>query len=150
MVDNIYVIEGNPVSWKEAIQMTADELYKNGCVEADFYQNCIKREQMYPTGLATLVPVAIPHAESCCSIHKNGICLLRLATPVSFHRMDNTQEELPVDFVLNLAVMDGAVQLRALQNTINLFQDKEFQSDIRKLKLLQLKKVFVDKWKPES
>jgi PTS system galactitol-specific IIA component len=51
---------------------------------------------------------------------------------------------------LNLAVMDGAVQLRALQNTINLFQDKEFQSDIRKLKLQQLKKVFVDKWKPES
>ena len=78
MVDNIYVIEGNPVSWKEAIQMTADELYKNGCVEADFYQNCIKMGANVSYRISNTGAVAIPHAESCCSIHKNGIWFIKI------------------------------------------------------------------------
>ena len=146
MLENIYVIEGNPTSWQEAIQMTTDELHKHGCVESDFFQKCVKRELEFPTGLATLVPVAIPHAQSCGSIHKTGICLLKLTHPVAFKRMDNIQEELNVEFVLNLAIQDGSEQLKALQNTITLFQNKEFQKNLKQYSLIQLKEVFMGKW----
>ena len=50
---------------EEALQKLSEELRKKQCVTDDFYQNIIRREEIFPTGLAINgMGVAIPHTDS--------------------------------------------------------------------------------------
>lgn len=142
---NLFVIEGNPSGWEEAIRMTAETLKEKGCVGDDFYDKCIEREKVYPTGLPTYMPVAIPHAEGAV-IHKTAICIMRLEKPVSFHNMENIETEINVNYVLNLAIMTGEGQLKALATIIHVFQDVDFVNSLENTTLEELQQAFYNKW----
>ena len=60
----IVVIDGEAKTWEEAIHLTAGALLEKGYVKDTFEENCIKREKVFPTGLNTELPIAIPHTES--------------------------------------------------------------------------------------
>ena len=61
-MSEVYVIEGKAENWEEALKMTGQELFRNGCVVEEFWEKCVEREKEYPTGLTEFCPVAIPHA----------------------------------------------------------------------------------------
>lgn len=143
----VFVVDGNPSTWKEAIEFSSSILLKEGCVKENFAQSCIDRENNYPTGLPTALPVAIPHSEERDSVLEQAVCLLRLAKPVKFRNMENIEEEIEVDAVLHLAIKEGEVQLKALQSTISLFQDKNFTDLFRKCSEDELRDMFVSQWK---
>lgn len=149
MKQNIFIVEAQPSNWKDAIKVTSDVLYENGFVTESFFDMCVQREIEFPTGLRTLLPVAIPHTNDSAVI-KTAICLLRLVEPVKFRNMENSDQDVEVDFVLNLAINDGGAQLNALQNTIKIFQDPEFKKQAKDLSLNELKQLFVTNWNHDS
>ena len=138
----IIVMDGDPADREEAIRLTADALYEEGCVNDDFYDACIEREKIYPTGIPSIVPVAIPHADACNVIEK-AICILRLKKPVIFHSMENVENELAVSCVFNLAVNEGKDQLKMLQAVIRLARDHEGLTNAQNMTLQEMKEFFV-------
>jgi PTS system galactitol-specific IIA component len=146
MIQDIYTIEGEAANWEEAISMTASVLEENECVKKSFLQACIDREKIYPTGLPTKVPVALPHTEIDHAI-KPCACLLRLKKPVGFRNMENPENMIEVSFVLNIAIVDHKDQLDALKTVTKMFQDTAFFEKARDLPLNELTEVFLGKWR---
>ena len=71
-----FAIEGHANTDFEAIHLCAQKLKEEGYVTDQFESNCINREKEYPTGLPTVVPVAMPHSEAS-GVVKNAICMLK-------------------------------------------------------------------------
>lgn len=135
--ENYVVLEGEASTWQEAIQLCGDALYKQGVCGIDFSDSCITREYEYPTGLPSTIPVAIPHATSD-GIQENGVCFLRLATPVSFQRMDNGDEWIETRLIFNLAMKDSGEHIQFLQKFMAFLMDDEV---IQQCLLLDIDKV---------
>lgn len=101
-------------------------LYKGGFVRDTFADALISREQDYPTALEVGEHnVAIPHTEAEHTI-KGAVAVGVLKQPVTWHRMDDSDETCPVEFVVMLAVNDPHDHLELLQKVIALVQDQEF------------------------
>ncbi len=145
MLEDIFLTEGKAANWEEAIQITAHILEKNGCVKESFLNGCIEREKLYPTGLPTKVPIALPHTEA---IHviKPGACLLRLSEPVKFRNMEDPEDEIEVGFVFNIAIEKSKDQLKVLGAISRMFQDIEFLERARRLSINEFREVFLEKW----
>jgi Phosphotransferase system mannitol/fructose-specific IIA domain (Ntr-type) len=141
MIEEIFVIDGDAASWEEAIQMTAGVLAENGYVKKSFLQGCIDREKIYPTGLPTKIPVALPHT-GCAHVNKPGACLLRLNRPVLFNSMQNPEETVNVSFVFNIAIMDNSDQLSALRAITKLFQEFDDLDKVKEMPLNEIRELF--------
>ncbi|MBP3852030.1 MAG: PTS sugar transporter subunit IIA [Erysipelotrichaceae bacterium] len=119
-----YAIQGCPKNDEEAIALCADKLFQEGCVTDQFSDNCIKRERLYPTGMPSQLPVAMPHSESS-GVIEDAICLLILEKPVDFRRIDDDEQQIHAQMVFNLAVKDPARHMAVLQNLMKMFYDTE-------------------------
>ncbi|MDQ0205092.1 PTS sugar transporter subunit IIA [Pectinatus haikarae] len=125
MSDNQYlVIEGSAKNAEDAINICGEVLYKAGIVGREFGKKCWIRECNYPTGLPTVIPVAIPHCKDD-EIKKNAICILRLTNPVIFRRMDDDQEIIETKLIINLAIKESQNHLKILQNLMTFLNDEE-------------------------
>lgn len=125
MDNNIYVIEGSPQDWEEAIYLTYRELQRQNCVKESFLDACIEREKHFPTGLPTKIPAAIPHTDTkhvLCS----SACLLKLQNPVSFKSIEDASKDIDVYYVLNLAMKQAGNQVNMLSTVVEMFQNHEF------------------------
>lgn len=117
-------IEGSAKDKEDAIRMCGEMLFKNGLVMDEFSYRCILREEEFPTGLPTDIPVAIPHC-GCESVLKDSICFLRLDKPVKFHRMDDEQEYIMTDMIFNIAIKDSDNHVNVLSNLIKFITDSK-------------------------
>ena len=145
MLEDIFLTEGKAEDWVEAIRITAHVLEEHECVKESFFKGCVEREKIYPTGLPTTVPIALPHTEAV-HVIKPGACLLRLSEPVKFKSMEDPEEEIAVDFVLNIAIADTKDQLSALGAVSRMFQDLDFLKQARNLPINKFKEIFFEKW----
>lgn len=145
MIKDVIVIEGNVTNWDEALKLTSDQLFKKGYVKKSFYKGCIEREKKFPTGLPTIIPVAIPHTDS---IHVNipAVCVLRLEKPVSFNSMESADETVNVEYVFNMALNKENDQLNMIREIINVVQDNNFLSMAKTMPIDELRKVLCQKW----
>lgn len=125
------ILRGSAVGWKDAILHCAQALERAGMVGPDFGKNCIEREEEYPTGLPTAVPVAIPHCRDE-TVTENAVCVLIPDSPVSFHRMDEEEETIPVEIIFTLALNDPDGHIDMLRNLAGLFKSKEKMEDFKK------------------
>ena len=107
-------IQGTAATAEEAIALCGDALTAAGITQPSFTEKCIAREREYPTGLPTEIPAAIPHCKDD-GIRANCICYLRLASPVTFRRMDDDMESVEADMVFALAIQDPNEHLNVLQ-----------------------------------
>ena len=141
----VLIIEGDASNWQEAISLTADELFNNGCVKNTFKENCIPREKQFPTGLPTNVAVAIPHTDA---IHviENAVCILKLKKKVLFNSMQDPNDTVNVDFVFNMSVVDDNKQLQMLQEIIKVVQDSNFLEKAKKMPLQDFKNILQKQW----
>lgn len=145
MIKDVFVIEGCPENWEKAIELTSSKLYNEGCVKNSFFNACIEREKVYPTGLDTEMPVAIPHTDA---IHviSPAICVLVLKKPVIFSRMDDERESVEAQFVFNMALNKCDDQIVMLQQIIGVVQDCQFLKNAKNSSLNALQKILYDKW----
>ena len=57
-------LTGDAENWEEALRICGKALVNKKYVGQDFIEACVNREKIFPTGLPTVIPVAIPHAAS--------------------------------------------------------------------------------------
>ncbi len=136
-MSQLFMIEGAAETWQEALKLTADKLLEEGCVCDDFYESCVSRELSYPTGLTVSCPVAIPHTTKD-YVLKQAVCVLRLKKPVRFRSMENVNQEIPVRYVLNLALLDDQEHIRVISRIIKNLKDKHFLETMDLLSQMQL------------
>lgn len=109
-------------SKEAAFQMLADEFLQNQCVTEEYFENVVKREIVFPTGLMINgIGVAIPHTDSK-YVKKSQIGFLSLETPLTFVEMGTRGKEIPVSLIFMLALKEPHEQLQMLQNLIEMFQ----------------------------
>ena len=53
-------------SAEAVIRTLCDKAMENSCIEPTFVQAILEREKEYPTGLPTVIPLAIPHIHDGC------------------------------------------------------------------------------------
>lgn len=136
-MENIFVIDEIVETWADAIRICSEKLFEEGFVKESYLEACLKREEMFPTGLPTKPGVAIPHAGSE-HVHKNGICLLRLKTPVLFQRLDAPDETVLVHFVYSLATSETDGHIEVLKRLMETIHDETLMSHYMSLSLEQL------------
>lgn len=139
-MSEVYVIEGKAENWEEALKMTGQELFHNGCVVEEFWEKCVEREKEYPTGLTEFCPVAIPHASKD-YVLKQAICALKLESPIKFRSMADWDQDIDVRYVLNLALLDDSEHIKIVTRVIRSLKDASFlekmdNCDIEELKIL--------------
>lgn len=117
-------IEADAKNWEEAINICGKALIDNDCVGKGFVAACIEREKSFPTGLPTIIPVAIPHAASD-EVNVTSVCILKLKNPVEFKRMDDSNESIGARLIFNLAIEGHSEHLDYLQNLIAFVMDEE-------------------------
>ena len=111
-------------SWRDALKCTGEALYKKGFVKDTFVEGCTKREEMFPTGLPSEEPVAIPHADAE-YVLKEAICFLVLENPITFRRMDNPEENISTRLVVNMAISAGGSQVKMLMKLMDILKSKD-------------------------
>lgn len=145
MIKKVYVIEDEGGDKEEALKLTFQKLYEEGCVKESFYDGCIQREKLFPTGLDTPIPVAIPHTDS---IHviSPAVCVLRLRKPVAFSLMEDDLRQIEVEFVFNMALKSNNDQLGMLNKIIGTVQDETFLKKAKTMSCSGLEAELLKKW----
>lgn len=109
-----------------------DNLNKNGYVKESFYEGVVKREEVFPTGLALgEYNVAIPHTEAE-HVVKSCISLATLEEPVRFKNMEDDTEDVNVNIIFMLALNEAHSQLEMLKQLMQLIQNKSILKEILK------------------
>lgn len=107
----------------EAIEIAAAPLLLDHKITEDYVKAACKREKEFPTGLPTVIGVAIPHAEPE-FVKEEAIALMTLKNPVIFHGMGAPEEEIKTSLVFLLAIKDGERQIKTLQRIVAMIQDE--------------------------
>ena len=145
MIENVFVIEGEAENKEEALMLTYQKLYREGCVEKSFYEGCVQREKKFPTGLDTEIPVAIPHTDSI-HVKSPAVCVLKLKKPVVFSLMEDDSRQIKVDFVFNMALKSNDDQLDMLNKIIGTVQNGELLQRSKAMSCEELETVFGGEW----
>jgi PTS system galactitol-specific IIA component len=111
---------------KEAIQLLGGIMAKKGFVEELYWEDVLKREETFPTGLPTQpVAIAIPHADPD-RVIKSGIAIAVFEEPVKFRIMgSNMPDTLDVPVVFMLALKDFKQQTAVVRDLMLLIQSGE-------------------------
>lgn len=108
----------------EALKMLSDKLFNANYVKKTFFENVIKREQNFPTGIKTkTIGIAMPHTDSE-YVNKSTISIGVLKNPVIFHQMTNENETVEVNIIFLLALADAKKHLNVLQNLVEIIKDE--------------------------
>lgn len=112
------------------IKLLCDKLFEQGYVKDSFYPNVLKREEGYPTGLPTSIPMAICHTESE-HVNQSAIAFGTLLEPVSFQEMGTPENDVMVEMIFVIALKDPKDQVPWLQKMMLVFRDDEILKTIR-------------------
>lgn len=93
-----------------------------GLVSEEFVSNVLRREQEFPTGLDTVVPVAIPHIGEGC--HRSFLAVATLKSPVLFGAMDGSEREIGVRIVFLFGITNPQEQVEVLKRFVAVFQER--------------------------
>jgi len=114
----------------EVVNALGRTLVDSGSVLDGYLEDVLRREQEFPTGLPTPIPVAIPHASSdnCVS---TALAIGILDKPVTFREMGTPDRQLDVEMVFLLAIKNVQEQTLWLKNLMKIFKDKEFMLKLK-------------------
>ena len=139
--ENITSLDISSTDNIDAIKQLGQILVNNNYIEPSYIDSVIEREIDFPTGLTlTGAGIAIPHASPNDNIKKNGIAIARLKTPIKFHSMENSDEEIFIDMIFMLALASSSEHLDILKKLFITFQNEEL---ISQLKTCQNKQIFL-------
>lgn len=134
MIDRILVYEdctGQINSYQEAIKLAGKQFVKQKMVVPEYINACVDREKDFPTGLAVKnnIGIAIPHGNQK-FVKTSGVSFLRLTKPVNFGLMEDASKNVSCQFIFNLALFQGAQQLKMLRKLMQLFRSDDFLTSI--------------------
>lgn len=119
------------VSVKEdAIRALAAGLYENDYVLDGYVENVIKREEVFPTGLPTVIPVALCHTEAQ-YVKQSAMAVGTLNTPIAFQEMGTPDRSVHAKIIFLLALNDPKQQVPWLKKMSSIFKDVQVLETIR-------------------
>lgn len=124
---NLVMINLEAETQQEALEKLAGRLYETGYVKDTYAQAILEREKVFPTGLPTEgYGVAIPHTDVE-HVHKPAVALGILQKPVKFNLMGdlNPESQIDVQIMFMLALKEPHMQLKLLQDIMEMIQDQE-------------------------
>jgi galactitol PTS system EIIA component len=126
---------------KEAIQLLGGMMAAKGYVEELYWEDVLKREETFPTGLPTQpIAIAIPHADPD-RVIQSGIAIGVFEQPVKFRIMgSNAPDTLDVPVVFMLALNDFKQQTAVIRDLMLLIQSGDIIQAIHEAKSSQ--KIF--------
>lgn len=149
MLQEIIVLDADVNTWEEAIYVASQALCKTGFVKESFFKACVEREKLFPTGLPTRIPVAIPHTDPG-HVTVPAICILRLKRPVAFVSMEDGDECVHAEYVFNMALQQAEDQVPMIQTIIETVQNSSLLEELKTLTLDEIYKLIVERWQKEG
>jgi PTS system galactitol-specific IIA component len=114
----------------EVIRALAAGLYENDYVREGYVENVIQREETFPTGLPTSIPVALCHTEAQ-YVKQSSMAVGTLAAPVPFLEMGTPEQTVQAEIVFLLALNDPKDQVPWLKKMAAIFKDHAVLQSIR-------------------
>ncbi|MFH1446539.1 MAG: PTS sugar transporter subunit IIA [Chloroflexota bacterium] len=132
---------------EEVIKVLADKLKAKGYVKDGYYENVVSREEKFPTGLPTIIPVALCHTEAQ-FVNQSALAVGTMAHPVEFCEMGTPERNIKAEIIFLLALNDPKDQVGWLKKMVTVFKSKETLEAIRdatdKTVLIELlKRIFL-------
>ena len=119
------------VSSKEtAIKVLADKLKALDYVNDDYYDNVIRREKNFPTGLPTVIPIALCHTERE-FVKQSALAVGTLKHPIEFQEMGAPERNVKAEIIFLLALNDPKDQVPWLRKMMTVFKSKEVMDQIK-------------------
>jgi galactitol PTS system EIIA component len=115
---------------EDVIKILADKLKAKGYVKDGFFENVIKREKDFPTGLPTVIPVALCHTEAK-YVNQSAMAVGTLVHPVEFNEMGTPECTIQAEIIFLLALKDPKDQISYLKKMVTVFKSKETLEAIR-------------------
>jgi len=110
-------------------------LESKGYVKDSYQESIINREKRFPTGLKVedLVNIAIPHTDVEHVLKPTMVIVKHSSGDLKFFRMDEPEDEIPVDVVFLLVVKEPDGYVNFLAALTSLFQDAEFIKQLKSI-----------------
>ncbi|MBH0109551.1 PTS sugar transporter subunit IIA [Salinibacterium sp. NG22] len=105
----------------EVLTAFATQALAVGAVHPTYEVALLERESAYPTGLPTVIPVAIPHADVEHAI-ESGLGIAMLAEPVHFGEMGGADSTVAARVAVLILVTEPHAQTEMLTQLIAVFQ----------------------------
>lgn len=116
----------------DLFKFVSNILEEKDFVKDEFYENLLKRERNYPTGLQLDDnTIAIPHCNSE-FVKKSFIFFIRLVEPIEIHRMDDPDDVIKTDLFFVLGLTDPKQHITLLQELMNVIQDSNIIENLKK------------------
>jgi galactitol PTS system EIIA component len=115
---------------EDVLKILVDKLKAKGYVKDCYYENVVKREETFPTGLPTVIPVALCHTEAK-YVNQSAMAVGTLTHPVKFHEMGTPERDIEAEIVFLLALKDPKDQISYLKKMVTVFKSKEMLETIR-------------------
>lgn len=115
---------------QEVIRQLGGRLRALGYVTDGYCENVIKREEEFPTGLPTIIPVALCHTEAQ-YVKRSALAVGTLARPVEFKEMGAPDRNVKAEIVFLLALNDPKDQVPWLKKMVTVFKSKEALDQIK-------------------
>ena len=116
----------------DALQQIYKAGISSGVMKESWLAAALEREEHSPTGLPTLVSVAIPHTDAEHAL-VDGIGFFRLEEQVEFGEMGSLDAKIPVKIVIPLLITDPKAQLDLLMTVISLVQNESVMTELIQL-----------------
>lgn len=114
---------------EDVLRVLSRRLRDLGAVTADFERAVLAREAAYPTGLPTVVPVAIPHTDPE-HVLSAGFAVATTEVPVAFGEMGTPGRTVEARLVVMLVIADAHLQVAALQHLVARLGDEPAVLDV--------------------
>lgn len=125
LIDQLVTHELDAKTSSEALEKIARWDSKNHFFKSTWLEAAIKRELEFPTGLPTLIPVAIPHTDSM-HVNADGVGFFKLKNPIEFGEMGSLDDKVQVKMILPLLITNPAEQVDLLMAVIGALQNTDF------------------------
>ena len=101
----------------DCLKTVCSVLYKEGCVDENFFESVMKREMISPTNIVE--SVAIPHGMDK-YVLKNRICIITTKRPISWGK-----GPVSVIFLLAINFSNVSASKKVLEELYSIISDKE-------------------------
>lgn len=125
LIDQLVTHELDAETSSQALEKIVRWDSKNDFFRSTWLEAAIKRESEFPTGLPTLIPVAIPHTDSV-HVNADGVGFFKLKKPIEFGEMGSLDDKVQVKMILPLLITNPAEQVDLLMAVIGALQDADF------------------------
>lgn len=124
-IEHVIIFNDANISQEDVIRALGERLIQTGCIEEQYVSEVLEREKHYPTGLEIgEVNAAIPHAVPD-FVKQPSIAVGIVKQGVAFRNMADPSQSLDVHVVFLLAMTNPESQLKMLEQTMALIQDKQ-------------------------